>query len=188
MSSVKDNIIKATTELIEENKGDLKSVTARAIAEKCGIALGLINYHFKSKEKLIEICVQRIVNKILLCFYTGGVAASNDISRLSEQTKQIMDFFFENKAIARVFILSDLKDYRTGSNSIAVQNGFRLAIKGKIGNREKKILAFILTSAMETALLSEGCSEELLGFDMNDKEQRDYFIEDTVNMLFQGVM
>ena len=68
MADIKESIIKETTKLIEEKNGDLKSVTARAIAKRCGIALGLINYHFKSKDRLIELCVQRIVNRILFCF------------------------------------------------------------------------------------------------------------------------
>lgn len=188
MTDVKENIIKATTELIEENKGDIKLVTARAIAEKCDIALGLINYHFKSKDKLIELCVQRIVNRILLCFYTAGGENANVVSRVQEQAKQVMDFFFENKAIAKIFILSDFKSYQPKNNSVSTQNGLKLAIGNKVDNRRKKALAFVLTSAMETAFLAGDCSREILGCDLNDKEERDNFVDDTVSMLFQGVL
>ena len=85
MTNIKEAIIKATTELIEENKGEAKAVTARAIAERSGIALGLINYHFKSKDKLIEMCVQRIVNRILLCFYSGTESGENVIKSVTSQ-------------------------------------------------------------------------------------------------------
>ncbi|MBD5113673.1 MAG: TetR/AcrR family transcriptional regulator [Ruminococcaceae bacterium] len=190
MTDIKEAIIKATTELIEENKGDIKAVTARAIAERCDIALGLINYHFKSKDKLIELCVQRIVNKILLCFYIGSGenAQTNVVSKVTEQAKQIMDFFFENKAMAKIFILSDFKEYHPKSNSVSTQNGLKLAVGNRIDNNRKRILAFVLTSAMETAFLAGDCSKEILGCDLNDKEERGRFVEDTVNMLFQGVL
>ncbi|MCM1054351.1 MAG: TetR/AcrR family transcriptional regulator [Bacteroides sp.] len=190
MSDVKESIIKATTELIEENKGDIKAVTARAITERCGVALGLINYHFKSKDKLIELCVQRIVNKIMLCFYSSGGenVRNNVVSQVTEQAKQIMDFFFENKSIAKIFILSDFKEYHPKNNSVSTQNGLRLAIGSKVDSGRRRILAFILTSAMEAAFLAGDCSKEILGFDLNDREERGMFVEETVGMLFQGVL
>ena len=67
--NVKNRIIEVTTELIEQYDGDVKSITARMIAEKAGIGLGLINYHFGSKEKLITECVQRIIGKVVQEFH-----------------------------------------------------------------------------------------------------------------------
>lgn len=188
MTNIKEAIIKATTELIEENKGEAKAVTARAIAERSGIALGLINYHFKSKDKLIEMCVQRIVNRILLCFYSGTESGENVIKSVTSQAKQLMDFFFDNKSIAKIFILSDFKEYQPKNNSVSTQNGLKMTIGNKVENRKKRLLCFILTSAIETAFLAGDCSKEILGCDLNDKEERDFFVEDVVYMLFQGVM
>ena len=58
--NVKNRIIEATTELIEQYNGSIKDITARMIAAKAEVGLGLISYHFRSKEKLITECVQRI--------------------------------------------------------------------------------------------------------------------------------
>lgn len=52
--------------LIEQYNGDTKSITARMIAEQAGIGLGLINYHFGSKDKLITECVQRIIGEVVV--------------------------------------------------------------------------------------------------------------------------
>ena len=59
----KEKIIAVTTELINENQGDLNMVTARKIADRAKVGLGLINYHFGSKERLITECVQKIINE-----------------------------------------------------------------------------------------------------------------------------
>ena len=67
-TNVKDNIIEVTTELIEQLEGNTKSITARMIAEKAGVGLGLINYHCGSKENLITACVQRIIGKVIAGF------------------------------------------------------------------------------------------------------------------------
>lgn len=187
MDKIKEKIIKTTTELIEEKNGDLKAVTARVIADRCGIALGLINYHFKSKDKLIEICVQRIVNKMLYCFFSSeNIRADSDEERLVNQATGVLDFFFENKAIARVFILSDLKDYTAKSNLAATRTAFAGAVKITADKRQRRILAFILTSVLQTGFLTGESSAEIIGYDLNDKLQRDLFVAETVHMLFYG--
>lgn len=186
VKAVKETIIKAASELIEENKGDMAKVTARAIAAKSGVALGLINYHFKSKDNLIEICVQRIVNKILFCFYSDN-DLSDDISdrqRLINRGQRVFDFFFDNKSMTKIFILSDLKNYRPKSNTAAVQSGFKMAIRSAAAdNKKKRILGFMLTSAIETAFLTGDKSVDILGYNLDIKEERDKLVEEMVDSL-----
>ena len=67
-ANVKNRIIEVTTELIEKHNGNIKDITARMIATKADVGLGLINYHFGSKEKLITECVQRIIEKVVTEF------------------------------------------------------------------------------------------------------------------------
>lgn len=186
VKAVKESIIKAATELIEENKGDMSKVTARAIAAKSGVALGLINYHFKSKENLIEMCVQRIVNKILFCFYSDDDLSENisDRQRLINRGRRVFDFFFDNKNMTKIFILSDLKNYQPKSNTAAVQSGFKMAIRSTdTDNRKKRILGFMLTSAIETAFLTGDRSSEILGYNLDVKEERDKLVEEMVEAL-----
>lgn len=186
VKAVKESIIKAATELIEENKGDMSKVTARAIAAKSGVALGLINYHFKSKENLIEMCVQRIVNKILFCFYSDDDLSENisDRQRLINRGRRVFDFFFDNKNMTKIFILSDLKNYQPKSNTAAVQSGFKMAIRSTdTDNKKKRILGFMLTSAIETAFLTGDRSSEILGYNLDVKEERDKLVEEMVEAL-----
>ena len=56
-SRVKENIIRATTELIEQSSGRIHEITSRKIAQQAGVGLGLINYHFGSKENLFQAIV-----------------------------------------------------------------------------------------------------------------------------------
>lgn len=185
VKAVKESIIKSATELIEENKGDVTKVTARAVAAKSGVALGLINYHFKSKDNLIEICVQRIINKILFCFYSDD-DLSDDVSdrqRLINRGRRIFDFFFDNRPMAKIFILSDLKNYQPKSNTAAVQSGFKMALRGDTDHKKKRILSFMLTSAIETAFLTGDKSADILGYNLEIKEERDMLVEEMVEAL-----
>ena len=148
---VKETIINATTELIEQSGGEIKNITARSIADKSGVALGLINYHFESKENLIAICVQGIVNKVLMNFapdkkdYTEPDGLT-DKQRLISFAQQTFDFLFDNYAIIKISILSDFKDYKPLCNSVYTQMGFRFALRGNIPENKKQLIAFSLVS------------------------------------------
>lgn len=121
--NVKEVIIGVTTELIQENNGNITRITSRKIAERAGVGLGLINYHFGSKENLITICVQRIINNVVMCFAPDkknynekdGLA---DKERLADWAKQVYDFLFDNYAISSISILGDMQNYQVKSNSV----------------------------------------------------------------------
>ena len=58
----KEAIIQATIKLIEEKGEHLEEVTVREICKRAGVGLGLVNYHFGNKDKLIEQCIERMIN------------------------------------------------------------------------------------------------------------------------------
>lgn len=189
---VKEIIINATTELIEQSGGEVKNITARVIADKSGVALGLINYHFESKENLIAICVQRIINKVLMSFAPDKKDYSaddglTDKQRLISFAQQTFDFLFDNYAIIKISILSDFKDYQPVCNSVYTQIGFRYALRGNIPESKKQLIAFSLVSIMQTAFLTGENSKQVTGYNLFDKTERDLFILDTVSMLMEGI-
>ena len=191
-SRVKENIIRATTELIEQSSGRIHEITSRKIAQQAGVGLGLINYHFGSKENLITICVQRIINNVVMCFSqkkdTADRSNLSDEERLADWAKQVFDFLFENHAISSISILGDMQNYQIESNSVYTQKGFMKAIQDQgMPEGDKRLLVFMLTGAMQIAFLSGNTAKELLGYDLTIKRQRDLYIDKNVNILFTGV-
>lgn len=188
----KNHIIHITTELLKEYNGNTQKITSRLIAERAGIGLGSINYYFGSKENLITECIQRIINKMLLGF-TPDITDFTTEDGLSDKTRliswasQTFDFLFENQAIAKISILSDMQNYLTNSNSVYTQKGFAFAIRSHDNEEAKKLLVFILVSAMQAAFLARNIAKEILGYDLYSKPQRDLFISDTVTMLLHGM-
>ncbi|MCM1121281.1 MAG: TetR/AcrR family transcriptional regulator [Eubacterium sp.] len=188
----KDHIIEITTELLKEHNGDTRKITSRLIAQKAGIGLGSINYFFESKENLITECIQRSIHKMLAGFapdVTDFAKADglSDEARLISWASQTFDFLFENQAIAKISIVSDLQNYSANSNSVYTQKGFAFAIRTNQKEEIKKILVFLLVSAMQTAFLAKNIAKEIIGYDLYSKPERDLFISDTVSMLFHGI-
>lgn len=136
-------------------------------------------------------CIQKIINKVLVGF-TPDVTDFTKIDGLSDKTRliswasQTFDFLFENQAIANISILNDMQNYLANSNSVYTQNGFAFAIRSDQNEETKKLLVFILVSAMQVAFLAKNIAKEILGYDLYFKTERDLFIFDTVTMLFQG--
>ncbi|MDE7434507.1 MAG: TetR/AcrR family transcriptional regulator [Lachnospiraceae bacterium] len=189
---IKKRIIEITTELLKEYDGDTKKITSRLIAERADIGLGSINYYFGSKENLITECVQKIINKVLTGFtsditdFTRDDGLSDEM-RLISWASQTFDFLFENQAIANISILSDMHNYLASSNSVCTQKGFALAVRNNQNMEAKKLLVFILVSAMQAAFLAKNAAKEIIGYDLYSKTERDLFVKNTVTMLFCGI-
>lgn len=190
---IKEVIIHVTTELIRENNGNVAKITSRKIAERAEIGLGLINYHFGSKENLINICVQRIINNVVMCFSPENKDYNErngfaDKERLADWAKQVYDFLFDNYAISSMSILGDMQNYQVKCNSVYTQKGFSMAIRNNITEENKRLLTFMLTSTMQVAFLSGSASKDVLGYDLTIKLERDRYIDKLVELLFVGVL
>lgn len=186
-SNVKNRIIEVTTELIRQYNGNIKDITARMIATKADVGLGLINYHFGSKEKLITECVQRIIGKVVTEFQMTK-QYETDKERLTACAAYVFDFLFEHSAISRVSILGDLQNYTGNCNSVLTQQGFSLSLGNGISNEDKSMFVFILTAAMQTAFLGSETVKQLLGYDFTKAEDRAAYIGKLVDILFKGMV
>lgn len=186
-TNVKNHIIEATTELIEQHNGNIKVITARMIAAKADVGLGLINYHFGSKEKLITECVQRIIGRVVAGFHMEQEFRT-DKERLTAWAAYVFDFLFEHSAISRVSILGDLQNYTGNCNSVLTQRGFLLSLENGISNEDKSMFVFILTAAMQVAFLGSETVKQLLGYDFTKTEDRAAYIGKLADILFEGTV
>lgn len=182
--NVKEHIIEATISLIENSGGDTNGITARRIAERANIGLGLINYHFGSKEQLITACVQRIIGNVVAGFKTERQFES-DKARLTAVATHVFHFLFEHPAISKISILGDLHSYTADSNSVHTQQGFAYMLRQEIADDDKPMLAFVLTGAMQIAFLGHETVKELFGYDLTRETDRAAYIERLVTLLFE---
>ncbi len=191
MNDIKELLIDRTIELIKESEGKPERITARAIAQRSGVALGLINYHFGSKDNLLAECCNKIINELLSSMKPGLIKSEDDgltdRERLILYAKQTFEYLFANRAIVKMSILSDFRSYGEDTNSALTQKGFQMAIKDDIPGKSKRLIAFSLASSMQTAFLAADESKKITGYDLNTKKGRGSFIEDTVNMLMGGI-
>lgn len=184
---IKDSIISSTIKLIEESDGNIEAITSREIAKKANISLGLINYHFQSKENLIEICVQKIIGNVILSFQPEGGSQLEGIAYLIYVAQQVFHFLFENGAVSRISILGDFKSPEIDDNTMKSMKGFMSSLEeSHIPEKDRALFAFTLTEAMQGAFLRKDESKEIFGYDLKIKRERDSFIEDLIMKLNEG--
>ena len=185
-SDVKERMIRATSSLITNGEGNIEDITTRMIAEKANIGIGLINYHFQSKDHLIEICVQRMIQNVISNYQSGHI--SDDVAtQLKHTAKLVMDFLIDNPSVSRISILGDYKNPQIGDNTMGTIKGFFRSY-GRCGAPKGKelIMLFALTSTMSSMFLRKDISKEIFDIDVYHKCERDLFIDYLIDILFAG--
>lgn len=183
----KEKIIEVTIDLIQKANGEVHKITTRTIAKEAGVGIGLINYHFESKNKLIEICVQRIISDVIKSFKPDVNDELSSINRLKKVTKMVASFLIENPSVAKISILGDMNAPKAADNTMKTVNGFLFSMGDyDIPKEEKMLLSFGLTSILQAAFLRKDTMKESFGFDFNNKKEREIFIDFMVDRLFGG--
>lgn len=183
---VRERIIAATTRLIVNSDGDVMDINTRAIAQEAQVGVGLINYHFQTKENLIEICVERMINKVIAAF-DPLLQEQDPVARLGHTAQLVFDFLVENPAVSKISMLSDHSKPKVDDNTMRSTLGMDRVLGEVEGSGSvRMLLTFALVSTMQALFLRREQSGELFGYDIRDKAQRDEVLELLVNALFGG--
>jgi AcrR family transcriptional regulator len=174
----RERIVRAASELIAESSGCIESITTRAIAERARVGTGLINYHFQTKENLIELCVQQLIGSFIARFKPTIDPALTGAAKVAGVAKNVADYLAANPAVSRISILGDMKTPGMSDNTMKTVRGMSLSLKDdRLSEQDKTLLTFALTAVIQSIFLRRDLSAVLFKVDFNDKAQRDAFIE-----------
>lgn len=182
----KERIILETIALIQEMNGDIEKVTIRKIAEKAQIGIGLINHYFESKDRLIDLCVQRIINQVVHSFKIKDVTEKTTTEITKIAANHVMDFLMSNIQIARVSIVGDLSNPQVGDNSMQTAKGFAYCMSGGTHLEAYMARAFYLMSIMQESFLRRDNLVSTIGVNLNIKSQREAYMNEVVDMVMGG--
>lgn len=118
---VKDLIILKTKELIKDNP----ELTIKDIAEACYINIAAVNYHFGSKDNLISIVMNLIIDELKETVFNEMKKISEDDSiedTLEKMLNIIYNFTMENTGVVRYLFLK--KDNQINSTNLLIDAFF----------------------------------------------------------------
>lgn len=173
----KEAIIQATIELIEENGEHLEEITVREICKRAGVGLGLVNYHFGNKDKLIELCVEHIINGIVENFQhirekTEGLTPFEKLNYLGNMT---LDFLFEHHVVSKISVLTDMQTPKDNDNTNRTYMAYLPLVAACCPDLDESSIkrkTFCLITVMQQMFLRHDTVSKLLDIDLTKKENR----------------
>ena len=179
-------ILQTAETLILESDGDAEQITIRQIAQRANISVGLANYYFSSKAKLIEACVQRMIGGVVGSFVPKLPPDVTRAERLGKVAAQVADYLDRHPQIARISILGDLNAPSTRDNSIGTTRGFSKTVSPGGEDADAMIRSFCLTAILQSAFLRKDVLAESIGVAWNNIDQREAFLLRVSGWLLSG--
>jgi AcrR family transcriptional regulator len=167
----KEKIIRATADLIEEGVAPDR-ITIRQIAERAGVGIGLINYHFGTKENLLN---EAVISKMDMLAVDLITKAMNEETNPADALKEILiktsGIAFEQPDLAKVSISHDLLHGRMDVASMLVPL-IRKIFKDKKNETQIRLIALELITTLQLIFLRPEVFRIYSGYDISDHEQR----------------
>ncbi len=185
----KERIMYAAIDIMRE-EGEPDKVTIRKIAGKAHVGIGLINYHFRTKENLIRESVRMFLGREITARWEEHLLfrKKNPGVMIKEMLKTAADFMAEYPKISRISVLYDLINPSDKDNTAqTVRNLVPLVqetVKRGSGRNEAELIANNMIAAIQSLFLRTGL-EYHTGIDFFDKEKRDVFIEIMVDQFLK---
>lgn len=185
---IKDKIMRATIELIKKH-GDTSRITVRDIAAGAGVGIGLINYHFQTKDYLVNLCILELIrHSIEQLAAMNQNTAMPPIDQLKTLGRGIIAFMVMNPGVSKISITKDYISADTADNSVQVVK-MLFPIARRIYGQERSdqelhLLLHMLVSSIEAAFLRKNVLMEAFGIDIENAEQRDRLVDFCIDRLF----
>lgn len=171
----RERILKAAMELLDKEK-DAGKITVRLIAEKAGVGIGLINYHFRSKEKLLNEAVGTTMAGMAEELKKLGSGAGSPVDKLKQMLKQLSDFAIRYQKHMRISIEYEILQ---GDMQVPV---YILPVLREIYGREKderelRLIAFTIITGMQVMYMKTEAFYKYSGIDITNEKQRSEAID-----------
>jgi len=143
--STKEKIIKVTMEIIASE--GFHNVTIRKIANRAGVNLAAVNYHYGSKDTVINEALKTVTNQLINAFLWLKDEEMEPIERLRHFVKEYSDVLFKYPDIIKIIIDQNIHNYPT-----RVEEGYQEYLKTEGGDLIRKTCKLIKPDESELLL------------------------------------
>ncbi len=185
--SIKEKIIQATINLMKEDSED---ITVRNIAARAGVTQGLINYHYQTKDHLIDISAQRVIDETVSKVPMAWMQMEGTPEeKLRVMMKRTLSYLFEYPHVSRISIMRDMQAGHNKDNTQSSIDAFDKLLQHTIADKGKRFLAgHVFCAAMQSLFLRSDVIMETQGMDVADSAVQRQFIDDLVDLVLGGFL
>lgn len=179
----KDNLLKATWELMEESDDPLK-VTSRQIADRADVKASMINYCFRSRENLIFNVFQMQYQSFL---------KDKDVEKILTSDLEPKELLKKLHFIVASCLLENFKFTTAITNFVLFkrdlgtdQFSLPYVIKhynGRKSDKECRLIAYELSTMMQLIIYRKDDIKKDFGIDLDKRSQLKHYIDMRVDLL-----
>lgn len=188
MTNVEEKIITATVECIE--KYGIKGTTIRQIAETAGVNIAAINYYFRSKDILIDRCMQQTLKNAFDWEDVQKLPGATANERCKAVFLDILEGGLNYPGITRAHFYDLLVDGNYESPLSRAINDFTENLVTDLRNRgavlpddELYMACVQIMDAVMMLVLTPELFGEKFGLNLNDPERQKQFVYRLVDRL-----
>ena len=169
--SPKERILAATVALLNQ-VDDPDRITIRQIAERAGVGIGLINYHFRNRDNLLNEAVMSIVGDVAASWYDPAFHPEVDPeTRLRNLLKESSRVVVQYPKFGRISIQYDLLQGEMLTPTLLLPL-LREIFAAEKSETELRLIAFQVIIFTQVAFLRADRFRQFSGIDLFDEGQR----------------
>lgn len=180
-NEARDRIIRAVQDLLAEGC-PAQDLTVRKIAQRAGVGIGTLSYHFHSKDKLVYEAVAAQMQDLTTVLTPAG-GQSTALERLRMFFRGTAELALRDKDSVRIQLA-----YEMTQGDMSICYYITPLLKEHFGTRksdlEIKMIALELITAMQVILLRMEAFQRYAGVDIQQTAQR----EETLDILLNSVI
>lgn len=182
MPKARERIFEAAIDLLIEID-DPEMITVRQIADRAGVGIGSINYHFQSKDNLLNEAVSHMIGDQAARWYEPLEGAENNpVMRLKKLLVDTSNIAYRYEKLSRIAISHAL--FKGDMEPAQLILPILREIFGKTKEEgELKLIAFQLVTTTQVLFLRDSAFRLYSGINVFDEEQRKKVIETLVQNL-----
>ncbi len=182
--ATRNAILKATFELLSTE--DVKDITIRRIAYYANVAVSAINYHFQTKENLIDLSVKTGVAQIVKnAFEQYKNLTGEPVERLKTVVISTCNIIASMARISKLSILNDLQRGFGTDNIYDSVNVLALILKDifdgqdypKKSKDDLRLIAYQITASVHFGFFRSLQMKNEIGLDFFNSKDREKYIE-----------
>ena len=178
-------IIDAAKAVLDETD-EIEKITVRQIAARAGVGVGLINYHFKSKDNLLSIAIGDVMQKTVFSFTkTNPHSGLEPISKLRAMLKELYTLAVSNEKLIRFVLTREIIEGNMQTPLSLVPLLKEIYVKQK-NDMQLRVIALQILHPLQVTGLSMATFHMYSGIDLHDIEQRNCFIDMLVDNLINS--
>jgi len=164
---------------------DVTKITVRQIAQRAGVAVGLINYHFKSKDNLMSIAIEEAMERTITTFMSNDKPGAAPDIRLRTLLKELCDTAGRDEKLVRFMLLREITEGCLEAPLYLVPL-LRDIFGGQKDDMQLRIIALQILQPLQLSGLNPATFHMYSGIDISDTEQRNRFIDALVDNMISG--